>query len=154
LLILAYFINSLSVVASNVFNGLGNAGLGARFSSVGALISVLGYIVLTPIYGLPGAALASLLASLQVFVYQRLLHQRLGLRPVPQVGLWLRLAAAGACQVAVVWLGFDLAQGWVGLFLVGVAGWVVFYAVWFGLGLADKGDRDLVSRLVRAFQAR
>lgn len=149
LLLVAYFINSLSVVASNIFNGLGDAGIGARFSSIGGLLTVLGGILITPWAGITGAAGAALLASCQVFFYNHQLHKRMALGHFPLASLWRKLAIAITIPLLVVTMASmgRLSSTWAGLFVSAAAGWILFYAIWFFAGFADEGDRRLLGRL-------
>lgn len=48
ILLLSYFLISLSVVASQVFNGIGNFRIGAIFSSLGATINLVACLVFFP----------------------------------------------------------------------------------------------------------
>lgn len=149
LLLLSYFVTSLSVVASQVFNGIGNSRVGAIFSSLGAAINLLACVIFIPLWGLKGAALASLISMIQVFGYTHSLHRRLELRRFPFAGLWVRLLAVGLIQVLVLWLCHGWINGWWSLLFVAFLGWVSFYFGWFALRFADEGDSVVVKQLLK-----
>jgi O-antigen/teichoic acid export membrane protein len=150
ILLFAYFVASLSVVASQVFNGIGNSRIGARFALLGAVINVLGCLILIPHWGLLGAALASLLSMFQVFGYTYALHARLELPRFPFIGIWIRLLIVALMQAIVLWLGVSLVVGWWSLLSLAFLGWAIFYLGWYVLPFADKGDRDILCRLWNA----
>jgi O-antigen/teichoic acid export membrane protein len=147
LLLVSYFLASMSVVASQIFNGIGNSRVGAFFSALGATTNVIACIVLIPRCGLSGAALASLLSMLQVFGYTHLLHRRLELPDFPFAGLWLRLLVVGFIQAGVLWFGQRWLAGWWSLAALACLGWAIFYLGWYVLRFADEGDRDVMHRL-------
>lgn len=147
LLLVSYFLASMSVVASQIFNGIGNSRVGAFFSALGATTNVIACIVLIPRWGLSGAALASLLSMLQVFGYTHLLHRRLELPDFPFAELWLRLLVVGFIQAGVLWFGQRWLAGWWSLAALACLGWAIFYLGWYVLRFADEGDRDVMHRL-------
>lgn len=149
LLLVSYFLTSLSVVASQVFNGIGTSRVGAIFSSLGAVINLLACLILIPQWGLQGAALASALSMAQVFGYTRALHRRLELGHFPFASLWLKLLAIGSLQAMLLWLSRAWATGWWSLLTLGVVGWALFYVAWILLRFADEGDRSVAYRLWR-----
>jgi len=149
LLLVSYFLTSLSVVASQVFNGIGNSRVGAIFSSLGAVINLVACLIFIPRWGLLGAALASVLSMAQVFGYTHALHRRLELGRFPFIGLWSNLLVIGMLQATLLWFSRSWATGWWSLLALGIVGWVFFYAVWFFFRLADEGDRSVAHRLWR-----
>jgi O-antigen/teichoic acid export membrane protein len=146
-LLVAYFVASLSVVAAQIFSGMGNARIGAVFSVLGGSINLVACLVLVPQWGLTGAAAASLLSMLQVFGFRVLLHRKLALESWPFLGLCLRMAVATLVPFALLRLSVAWVDGWFELFALGFAGWLSFYAVWFGGKLADHGDWNLLRRI-------
>lgn len=68
-LLVAYLIASASVVASNIFAGMGNTRVGAQFSLMGGALNLLFCVLLIPAFGTIGAAIASLLGMTQVFAF-------------------------------------------------------------------------------------
>lgn len=147
LLLVSYFLTSLSVVASQVFNGIGNSRVGAIFSSLGAAINLVACLIFIPKWGLLGAALASVLSMAQVFGYTRALHRRLDLGRFPFAGLWLRLLTIGLLQATLLWLTRSWVTGWWSLLTLGAVGWALFYVAWILLRFADEGDRNVAHRL-------
>lgn len=154
MLLVAYFVASLSVVASHVFNGLGNARIGARFAVAGALLNVGACVLLIPNYGLSGAALASLLSMLQVFGYTFALHRRLDLPAWPFSALWLRIGGVALVQAGGLVLLREWVAGWPSLFIVVAIAWVGFYMIWFAFPLADDDDRRILGRILRGVAGR
>ncbi len=146
-LLVAYFVAALSVVASQIFNGLGNARIGALFSVLGGAVNLVACLLLLPHWGVQGAALASLLSMLQVFGYTAALHRNLSLATWPFAGLWLRIFVASLVPLALLWPGVRWVDSWLGLFGLGFAGWLGFYAAWFCLRFADAGDRAMLLRV-------
>jgi O-antigen/teichoic acid export membrane protein len=150
ILLFAYFVASLSVVASQVFNGIGNSRIGAGFSLLGAFINLVGCAIFIPRWGLIGAALASLLAMVQVFGYTYALHSRLGLPRFPFAGLWLRLFLVALVQALLLWLSIDWVSSWISLLCLAFFALAFFYLGWYVLPFADAGDREILRRLWHA----
>lgn len=147
LLLIAYFVNSLSVVASQVFSGLGNAKVGAVFASIGAVINLLGCLIFIPFFGLMGVALASCIASLQVFVFMVVLHRRLGLEDWPFRRFWVQIVMVSVGQSLLAWGLFGFTTAWPGFLIVAMLVWSLFYMIWFGFGFAEEAEKDIVRRL-------
>jgi O-antigen/teichoic acid export membrane protein len=147
LLLVAYFINSLSVIASQVFNGIGNAKVGAFFATTGAVVNLLGCLVLIPFLGLIGVALASVLASLQVFIFMILLHRHLKLNDWPFIHFWGRIALVSVAPIIVAFGLFGLINGWLSFLIIATGVWSLFYILWFGLGFADDAEAAIIRRL-------
>jgi O-antigen/teichoic acid export membrane protein len=150
ILLFAYFVASLSVVASHVFNGIGNSRIGAGFALLGAVVNLVGCAIFIPRWGLIGAALASLLSMVQVFGYTYALHCRLGLPRFPFAGLWLRLFLVASIQALLLWLGIDWISSWNSLLCLAFFAWAFFYLGWYVLPFADAGDREILRRLWHA----
>lgn len=146
LLLVAYFINGMSVVAANVLNGMGDSQTGAKFSAIGASVNLLTCGFLISAIGLPGAALAALAGSSQVFVFLLVLHRRLEIPDWYFLKFWGQLVIVGVGQSALgIWLAGKVV-GWWSLIGLGFLVWSLFYLVWFGLPFAEPMERALVKR--------
>lgn len=159
ILLVAYWLATLSVAPSNVLAGKGNAHRGASFALTGGVVTLVALLFLVPRFGIVGAALAALAGMSQAAIFELWAHhetqsahrlERFRLRRT-----WLTLAAAAAgAAAATALVSSALATTWAALFASGIAGALVFVALWFGLGLAAREERVLVGRLRRALRER
>ncbi|MEM7033991.1 MAG: oligosaccharide flippase family protein, partial [Chloroflexota bacterium] len=112
-----------STVAYQVYNGLGRTDIGIRLSLLYSICSTIAILLLTPIWGINGTAMALLIVTIPVALYADLLTQRkllaqmdwvrslsLYLKPwlvgcvlvlaflmMPDMGSWLNLALKSVC---------------------------------------------------------
>lgn len=154
-LIVAYLLTGVSVVASNVLGGIGNARRGAWFAALGGALTLVAGFLLVPTFGVVGAALATAIGTSQAVLFDHLLerqlrsslHGRLLARPRRWGGLLLASAAA----LVVCGFGLWLPHGWPVLLLTGAAGLAAFGWVWFRGGFARREERILYARLWARF---
>lgn len=150
LLLVSYFIIALSVVPSYVYNGMGDSRTGAAYAAAGAAVNVICCLLLIPRMGIQGAAVAVLLGALQSILFMSSLESKLGLGWLQsQRPLFGRLLGIGVIQgLFLAWAG-RWPSGWPSLLVVGLAGWAIFYALWFFVpSLASEDDRCLLSRIM------
>ena len=148
ILIATYFVLALTAVPFYVAMGAGRPQWNAIFSVSTAVLDVGLLLVLTPRFGIEGAAVAYLasLAPVPLFVF--LVERRiLGVSS----GLWLPLAArvvpAAAIQCAVCFALAPLASGLASLLAVLALGFLAFPAAYIGLRFAPAEDRTLLRAL-------
>jgi len=143
-----YVVAVLSVVPSQIFNGIGNARIGALFATAGTLINVGGCVILLPLFGMMGAAAASLLGMLQAVVYAGALEAHLGLGWFKaRRGFYLSVLGVIAGQFLALYAMRPLVGGWVSLLLVGTGGYAVFHLAWRALGLLSADDKKVLGEL-------
>jgi len=142
-----------------VLAGKGNAHRGAGFALAGGVVTLVALLVLVPRFGIVGASIAALAGMSQAAIFELWAHReaqsahRFDRFRLRRTGLALVVAAAGAAASALL-VSSALATTWPALFAAGVAGSLVFAALWFGLGFAVREERMLVGRLRQAFRAR
>lgn len=143
-----YFLAVLSVVPSQIFNGLGNARIGAIFAAVGTAINIGGCVILLPLLGLIGAAVASLLGMVQAVVYAGALEVHLGLGWFKaRRSFYLATLGIVAGQFLVLFPVRPLVEGWVSLVLVAAAGYGFFFLIWRAFGLLSADDKRVLGEL-------
>ncbi len=135
ILLMAFFIAATSITPSQIYNGMGNSRIGAIYSLAGSAINVALCIILIPMFGALGAAIASLVAMLQALLYRRSLEIELEIDRRRQGALHLMIAAVALVQGLICLLAqrFMLfADIYSALFTL-MAVWLLFYAVWLML---------------------
>ena len=143
-----YAVAVLSVVPSQIFNGIGNARIGALFATTGTLMNIGGCVILLPLFGMMGAAAASLLGMLQAVVYAGALEAHLGLGWFKaRRGFYLSVLGVIAGQFLALYAMRPLVGGWVSLLLVGTGGYAVFYLAWRASGLLSADDKKVLGEL-------
>lgn len=148
ILCFGYFLAVLSVVPSQVFNGLGNARIGAVFATVATVINIGGCIIFVPTFGVVGAAVASLLAMMQAIVYAGMLEVHLGLGWFKsRRSFYLALLGLVTGQFLALYVGGSLVEGWISLLLVGGAGYAIFFLAWHFFGLLSPEDKRVFGEL-------
>jgi O-antigen/teichoic acid export membrane protein len=159
ILLVAYWLATLSVAPSNTLVGQGNAHRGAMFALTGGVLTLVSCFILVPILGMAGAAVAGLIGMSQAAVFEYWAHReaqarhpfrRFALRRTATAAL---LCAGGAAAAAAI-VSSLLETGWVELLSSALAGVFAFVALWFGLDLAAREERLLASRLRRALLRR
>jgi O-antigen/teichoic acid export membrane protein len=159
LLLLAYWIATLSVAPSSTLAGQGNTHRGAMFALAGGVVTVLACWMLVPRFGIVGAAVAALFGMSQAAVFELWAHReaqaRVGLARFRLRRTAVALAA-GACgaAVAAAIVQAALPAGWAELFAAASAASIAFAALWFGLGLAVREERMLLGRAIRWLRRR
>jgi O-antigen/teichoic acid export membrane protein len=159
ILLVAYWIATLSVAPSNALAGKGNAHRGATFALAGGVVTLVGCVILVPPFGLVGAAIAALLGMSQAAIFELWAHHeaqsrhrfaRFGLR---RTIFALAICASGAAITAAI-VSSALVTSWPALFAAALAGSLVFVALWFGLGLAAREERAVLGRVLRLVRMR
>ena len=150
-LIIAYFLASVSVVPSHIYNGKGNTRISAFYATIGTLMNVSLCLVLIPRFGIMGAAAAALVGMAQSVVFMGSLENELGLGWFGGQGrLFGQLGLAALVQLAVLSFARGWVQGWPSLVVVGSLGWGLFYALWFLIPIATQEDRAVCLRIIRS----
>ncbi len=119
--------------------GLGIAkrtGLIAVVNVFGAILNTVLNFALIPLLGIRGAAAATLLSAVAVFVTYLLLSQRL--YPIPHA--WSRLLLSLGAASLVIWLGAGVGAGTLGAILLKTALLAVSAAVFVGFGLIQFAE--------------
>jgi O-antigen/teichoic acid export membrane protein len=154
ILLVAYWLATLSVAPSNALAGQGNMHRGAAFAVTGGAVTLALVVLLVPRFGIVGAAVAGLAGMSQAAVFELWAHREAQAR-VRLGRLRLRrtvaaLAIGGGVAAAATALALRLLPaGWVTLVAAAAAGVVMFVFVWFGLRLAVREERVLLARLLR-----
>ncbi len=153
ILCFGYFLAVLSVVPSQVFNGLGNARIGAFFATAATVINIGGCIILLPIFGVVGAAVASLLGMAQAIVYAGALEAHLGLGWfTARRSFYLAVSGIVTGQFLALYAARLLVEGWASLLLVGAGGYALFYLAWRVFGLLSPEDKRVLGELSGLWQ--
>lgn len=153
ILCLGYFLAVLSVVPSQIFNGLGNARIGAVFATAATVINIGGCIILLPIFGVIGAAVASLLGMAQAIVFAGMLEAHLDLGWFKaRRGFYLVVLGIVTGQFLVLYAVWPLVEGWGSLLLAGAGGYVFFYLAWWAFGLLSPEDKRVLGELSGLWQ--
>jgi len=152
LLLAAYFLSALSVVPAYIYNGKGNFRVSAIYAAIGTLLNVALCLVLIPRLRMIGAALAAVLSMAQSAVFMGSLENSFGMgwfggqgKLFGQLGL-LALAQFSALSAMARWV-----HGWPSLAAAGLAGWGLFYALWFLIPMATTEDKAVCNRLLRSW---
>jgi len=145
---LAFAIPAFAVPVGHALAASGNAGLAARFSWLTACVVMGSLLVLVPLWGAVGAALAILLGMSTSFAFRAVARRALELGPAPGRGrFWLGITAGLAAQlVLLVTLGANVV-GWGQLLLQGAGTVLVFYFVRAIFGLLSPEENQLLQRL-------
>ena len=155
LLILTYVALSLAVLPYYLTLAFGRPQVSAAFNVVAAAINIVLIVILIPPYGIIGAAVAYLAATVTVpFLIVFVEHRMLELRPSPWPALLGRLAIIGAGQAVACLLLRPLADGLPQL--LGVLGLCVAVAPLLALatGYLTPEDRATIRRLAPVQRAR
>lgn len=151
LLVATYSVLSLGAVAWSIANGSGHARINAMSVLVMAAVDVAAFLLLVGPFGLPGAAVAFLIAAIVGTPIQVLYVER---RVLELDGLeWVRLSwrsvVVALVQTAVCIALRSVSAGLIltiGLMAVGA---VLHPALYWAFGFMQEGDRRLVSLLVQ-----
>ena len=153
-LVIAFALPSFGVPVSSILAGTGAAGLPARFAWLTVGVIVIGLMLLVPLHGLVGAALAMLIANSTSFLFAAVGRRALGVpRPAGAAHFWGGVALGALAQLALlVWLA-GAVKSWSTLIAVGVFAWSAFYAVRVIVGALSREERDLLKRIRVRFSA-
>ncbi len=150
LLAIGYALAAASVVAANVTMGLGRARIAALFAFLGGVLTIGSLVVLTPRFGIVGAAVASLIGMSQTVVFNTLVSREIG--PAARRTAWpllLRLAAVGGPVALALAAAAPLLHSWSALVSAAVAAAAVFPALWL-LTFGHDHEWLLVKRVGQA----
>jgi O-antigen/teichoic acid export membrane protein len=148
ILIATYFVLALTAVPFYVAMGAGRPKINAFFSLCTVVLDVVLLLVLTPRFGIEGAAVAYLLSLAPVPLFIFFIERRiLGVSSGLWVPLLARLLPAAALQCAVCFLLAGLVSGVASLLGVLALAFLAFPLAYVGLGFAPAEDRDLVRTL-------
>lgn len=151
ILLLAFFIATTSITPSQIYNGMGNSRIGAAYSLVGSVINLLLCLILIPLYGATGAAIASLVAMLQALHYRHSLEKVLQIDRRKQAGLHFTIAMVALAQGGICGVihGIGLVFDVISAFFVLAGVWISFYLLW--LALPDRissPERELCRNVI------
>ena len=149
LLVAGYAINASSVVASNVAIGIGEVRMPAIFAMLGGVVTVIALIVLAPLFGATGAALAAAIGMSQALIFNHLIARKLG--PAARATSWplvlrLLIVALPVCVLAAA--ASDVVEGWIALIGLGGAASLLFLGAWIA-SFGRCEERLLLTDLVR-----
>lgn len=148
ILCFGYFLALLSVVPSQIFNGLGNARIGAFFAAAGTVINIGGCVILLPLFGVIGAAVASLLGMVQAIVYAGALEAHLGFGWFKaRRSFYLPVLGIVTGQFLALYAVRPLVGGWGSLLLAAVGSYALFFLAWRGCGLLSAEDKRVLGEL-------
>ena len=149
LLVIAYAINSTSIIASNVASGMLNARLNIIFATLGGALTVGFCSILTPNLGSVGAALAAIVGMSQALVFNYLIAKRVQ----PPSGIidarfCLTLAiTAAAINTPLLMLGQKIHQIETAAVALLVGG-LTQPVLWFAFRFAGPLEQQMASGLV------
>jgi O-antigen/teichoic acid export membrane protein len=148
LLAAGYTLAACSVVSANVAMGIGNARMPATFAALGGCLTIGALVVLTPPYGIVGAAFAALIGMSQAVVFNALIARRLGKAAMeaswPLLVRLLIVAAPLALLIASLQSTID---SWPRLVVVGIAASFVFPVVWC-MTFGRKHEWPIIKRAI------
>jgi len=143
-----FAINAFSVPVGTVLAAHGIAGLAARFAWLTALIVMSGILLLVPLWGARGAALAMLLGMATSPVFNYVARKKLALpKPAGRSRFWLGIACGLAAQLLLLIPTGPLVTGWIGLLLTGAGSWAVFYFSRAIFGLLSPEEERLLTQI-------
>lgn len=145
---LAFAIPAFAVPVGHALAASGNAGLAARFSWLTASVVIASILILVPLWGARGAALAMLFGMSTSFAFSVAARRALALRPAPGRGrFWLGITIGLATQLALLTTLHTSAIGWTELLLAGTGAVLAFYFVRAIFGLLSPEENQLLQRL-------
>jgi O-antigen/teichoic acid export membrane protein len=132
ILLVAFFVATVSITPSQLYNGMGNSRIGAIYATIGSLINVTLCLILIPIFGAAGAAFASLAAMMQAFFYRRALENELAIGRREQRILHFAISFTALIQVGFCLLihGFNLISDIYSASFALTSAWLLFYLLW------------------------
>jgi O-antigen/teichoic acid export membrane protein len=154
ILLVAFFIASISITPSQIYNGMGNSRIGAYYALVCSSINVLLCLVLIPQFGATGAAVASLVAMLQALVYRRSLERTLKVDRYPQRRVHLAITLVALVQAAICGVIhlYGLISDIITAFLFLGGALLVFYLLWLALpSRFNSQERELCRMAIARF---
>jgi O-antigen/teichoic acid export membrane protein len=146
---IGFAINAFAVPVSSILFGHGNAGLAARFAWLTTGIVIGSIVLLVPLWGLRGAAIAMFLGMATSPAFNIVARRTLALAPPPgRRRFWLGIACGLAAQLAVLTSWHESSFGWLQLFLAGAAAVGVFYLTRAIFGLLSPEEERSLRRLL------
>lgn len=145
---LAFAISAFAVPVGNMLAAKGNAVLAAKFAWLTAVIVVGSILLLVPVWGARGAALAMLLGMSNSFAFAMAARRTLALQPARGRGrFWLGIACGLAAQGLLLMAARTSVTGWLSLLLAGAGAVAVFYLARAIFGLLSPEEERLLQRL-------
>ena len=145
---LGFAINAFSVPIGSVLAAHGIAGLAARFAWLTALIVMAAILLLVPLWGARGAALAMFLGMATSPAFNYVARKRLALPSAPGRGrFWWGICCGLAVQMLLLIAARPLVSGWIALLLAGAAAVAVFYLVRAIFGLLSPEEERLLTQI-------
>lgn len=146
---IGFAINAFAVPVSSILFGHGNAGLAARFAWLTTTIVIGSILLLVPLWGLRGAAIAMFLGMSTSPAFNLVARRTLALASPPgRRRFWIGVACGLAAQLALLASLHDGIHGWLQLLFAGAAAVGVFYVTRAIFGLLSPEEERLLRRLL------
>jgi O-antigen/teichoic acid export membrane protein len=131
LLAVGYALAACSVVAANVAMGIGNARMPATFAVLGGCLTIGALVVLTPLYGIVGAACAALIGMSQTVVFNAVVARRLGKAAMEASWpLLVRLSIVATPLALLIATLRPAIDSWPRLIIIAITASFMFPVVW------------------------